>query len=547
MTDNKKIHLSVWTAWLVLHGYLLCFRFSLSNLVVLGLAAGILLLTTYSSGKYEDGHLVHTLGNVIGASLFVQLAWHFAENILPRLMGGDGWFENVSQTGVTQLMELLQHMLSGDRMSMPIFLSLVLFGVRLFSGKRPRLQLLASYAGSAVLMVPMLKRLYESHVISMLYIAVLLVFLWADLWHLAVEEEWNRCGKRWINVLSLLLLYTLSWNRFALVPLTAPGALETIFVLKATSWYHLLAAGVVIGGLIAAYIHVDPHENVLRLDMRLLAAVGTMLLLTAFLKWFYVGWWWMLVLVQVLYLLAEPLVLYPNLDSDQRITESGVQLGIGVGAIALAVTGHFGTWPMLLAFCGAALVVFFGMTLLLDWDKEALYLPGGVLTAVLAILIPALTWLWVYRRLAYSFWLLLILAAVFTVIAWLLCWNVNRRDRKNVLAPIAAAIAFAVLALNLTMTGGSRIDVELNERGIPVVTAEARGEENQIVSTEYRWAEDWLDLEAGTFTVSEEEPVRYLTPLAGREGKLRVITTDSYGIVTETIFWIHHLPQIDNG
>ena len=86
MSDNKKFHLAVWAAWLVLHGYLLCSRFSLSALAVVALAALFLLLSTWKNSKYEDRCLSGTLGHVLGCSLFVQLGWQFTEKILARLM-----------------------------------------------------------------------------------------------------------------------------------------------------------------------------------------------------------------------------------------------------------------------------------------------------------------------------------------------------------------------------------------------------------------------------------------------------------------------------
>lgn len=176
-------------------------------------------------------------------------------------------------------------------------------------------------------------------------------------------------------------------------------------------------------------------------------------------------------------------------------------------------------------------------------ENNKMYVPVSALLMVTVVLIPAFMWLWIYRRLAYSFHMLLILAAVVVGITALLGWHVTKEDRKNVLAPLAAILAFVVLVVNVATTGGSRIEMELDERGVPVVQAEARGEENQVVSTEYRWSENWLDLNEGTFEVGEEETITSLRRLAGQDGKLRVIVTDSYGITTETIFWMHTQPQ----
>lgn len=549
MSDNKKLHLAVWTAWLVLHGYLLCFRFSLSGLAVLALGAGILLLTTYYSSKYEEAFLVHTLGNVIGAALFVQLGWYFAENILPGIVIEENWVASFGEVVFRKLQWLIMWIINNGTMTIPSIVAAALYILRLCTGKRPRLSMLASYAGNAALMIPLLMKIYRTPTVTVLYLAVSLVFVWADLWHIAVEDEWNKSCKRWANALSLLLLFVLSWSPFMLQPLLAEGALESIFVLGATKWHHLLVAGVVLAGLFAAYVTVDPVEGEQFVNYKLLTAGASMLLLTAFLKWFHVGWWWLLVLVNVIGLLADAWFVYPALDGDEDAVQGswGIQIGAAVASILIAVTGHFGTWPMLLALVAGAAVLFFGVMLSLDQENEDLHLPGIVLATVLAVLVPVLVWLWMYRRLEYSFGLVLILAAVCLTAAALLCWNVTQKDRQNRLAPIAAAAVFVILALNLTMTGGSRIDMELDDTGRPVVTAQARGKDNRVVSTEYRWTEDWLDVDSWKLESHEETELSNLTQLRNREGKLRVIVTDQYGIITESIFWIHHVPQPENG
>lgn len=549
MSDNKKLHLAVWTAWLVLHGYLLCFRFSLSGLAVLALGAGILLLTTYYSSKYEEAFLVHTLGNVIGAALFVQLGWYFAENILPGIVIEENWVASFGEVVFRKLQWLIMWIINNGTMTIPSIVAAALYILRLCTGKRPRLSMLASYAGNAALMIPLLMKIYRTPTVTVLYLAVSLVFVWADLWHIAVEDEWNKSCKRWANALSLLLLFVLSWSPFMLQPLLAEGALESIFVLGATKWHHLLVAGVVLAGLFAAYVAVDPVEGEQFVNYKLLTAGASMLLLTAFLKWFHVGWWWLLVLVNVIGLLADAWFVYPALDGDEDAVQGswGIQIGAAVASILIAVTGHFGTWPMLLALVAGAAVLFFGVMLSLDQENEDLHLPGIVLATVLAVLVPVLVWLWMYRRLEYSFGLVLILAAVCLTAAALLCWNVTQKDRQNRLAPIAAAAVFVILALNLTMTGGSRIDMELDDTGRPVVTAQARGKDNRVVSTEYRWTEDWLDVDSWKLESHEETELSNLTQLRNREGKLRVIVTDQYGIITESIFWIHHVPQPENG
>lgn len=549
MSDNKKLHLAVWSAWLVLHGYLLCFRFSVGGFAVLALGAGILLLTTCFNKKYEDGFLVHTLGNVIGAALFVQLGWYFAEHILPGVVSQENWVASFGDLIVRKLQWLFQWIFNDDTMLAPTIAAAVLYILRLCTGKYPRLSMMASYAGNAALMIPILLKIYRTPVITVLYLAVSLVFVWADLWHIAVKDEWNKSGKRWANVLTLLLLFVLSWSPFMLQPLLSEGALEAVFVLGATKWNHLLVAGAVLAGLFAAYVAVDPVESKKYVDYKLLSAGASMLLLTAFLKWFYVGWWWLLVPVNVVGLLADAWFVYPVLVRDDEAVQISwfLQIGAAAASILIVMIGHFGIWPMVLALVGGALVLFFGVLLTQDLENENLHLPGILLATVLAILIPVLVWLGMYRRLEYSFVLVLILAGVCVTAAALLCWNVTQKDRQNRLAPIAATVIFSILALNLAMTGGSRIEMELDDTGCPVVMAQARGKDNRVVSAEYRWTEDWLDLDSWKLESHEETKLIDLTQLRDRDGKLRVIVTDQYGIITESIFWIHHVPQSDGG
>lgn len=539
MSDNKKIHLSVWIAWLVLHGYLLIFHFSPGNLAVLALAALFLLLGTFFSSKHEDGSLCTTIGTVVGVSLFVRLGWRFVEAVLPTIVALCARDENIFEWFVGRTADLTVYLYDDAVMLGTVCLAVVLFVVRLCLGRWPVASMLVSYASNAALMLPILGRLYNSRALVLLYLAVMVVFIWADQWNIAVNNEWNKCGRRWANWLTVLLLLCFIVNRGMLTPLTQSGALETIFVLNATNFMNMLVVSVVAVALFVVILEVDPAGVCSTGDLKILLTGYFALLLTAILKNNYLNWWWILALVYVGCVLADVLFIQPQLKDD--IDNTGVSMLVQAALSAViwgvVVLCHRGILLEVLAALFGLAVAVVGVAWCLDQDNEKLKLPGSIASVLAGILIPALTWIWKYRRLAYFVWLLLIMAAVVLVITVLMSFHVVEKDRKNILVPMAALAAFTVLSLNVMNTGGSRIKMELDEQLAPVVTVEARDEESSIVSVHYLWKGASLDTQSWTVTFPDEgyeEP----SSLAGKAGRLRVIATDSNGIVTETVFWL---------
>ena len=539
MSDNQKIYLSVWTAWAVLHGYMLAFRYSVGGLVVLALAAVFLLPATVFSKKYEDGTMSTVAGHLLGTSLFVQLGWCFVENILPGIVGREMWYEHVADLFAVKFSSFYDYLSMNARLPIWVGIGAGLFLVRLLMGKWPRIAMLLSYASNAAIMLPILNHLYASRSIVLLYLAVILVFGWVDLWNIGMEDEWNKCGKRWCNVLSILLLLAHVWDWWMLLPLKQSGTLEAIFVQGIIKWYHLAAVGVILVGLVVAYVCIDPAEDSAIVDYKFLSAGVGLLMLSAFLKWFPVGWWWILVLVNLVYLLAEAVIVpvFFGNDDDTVAASWGIQIAVSAISIAAVVLGHFGIGLPVLGLVIGAVVGFGGAEVVDGLENEKLHLPGYVAAAVSGTLIPVMVWLWKYRRLEKFFLVLLLLAAAVLAIAALLNRNVTKGDKKNVLVPVAAVAAFVILSLNVMTIGGSRIRMERNSWGTPVVTVEARDEGSRIVSVDYLWKDASLDTESWTVQTGEET---YISPyaLAGKTGRLRVIATDSNGIVTETVFWL---------
>lgn len=539
MSDNKKVHLSVWIAWLVLHGYLLIFHYSPGNLVVLALAAVILLLGTYFSSKHKDGSLCTTIGTVVGVSLFVRLGWRFVELGLPIILDAYSRYENIFEWFATRTADLMVYLFDDEVMLATVLLSLTLFVVRLCLGKWPTASMLFSYACNAALMLPILGRLYDSRALVLLYLAVMVAFIWADQWNIAVNEKWNKCGKRWANWLSVLLFLCLIVHRGMLTPLTKSGALENMFDLLITRKLNMVVVSAVAAVLAWAISEIDPVDACVPGDLKILLSGYFVLPLSMILKNNYVNWWWIVGLVYVGCVLADVLILQPLLDGDDEETwvsffAQAVLCGILWGIVSLC---HDGILLETLATLVGLAMVLIGVVWCFVQKSEKPALTGRVALAVAGILIVALTWIWKYRRLAYFFWLLLILAAVVLVITALMSFHVVENDRKNILVPMAALAAFAVLSLHVAFSGGNEIKMELNERLAPDVTVEKADEESRIVSIHYLWRGASLDTQSWTVNF-EEESYTALSVLAGKAGRLRVIATDSNGIVTETVFWL---------
>lgn len=559
MTENKQKHLAVWIIWLVFHLCLLFFHWSWGAFAVLAVAALILLLTTFCSEKYEDGFMYQTMGNLLGCSAFVQLGWYVAENVVPKVVSQGKTMESFWLVIGTKWEYLQFRITRTEGVWLMLLAAAVCFLVRLCAKSYPKCGMLASYLGNLIIVCWFINAVYDSKILMGLYVLVTLVCVYVDLWPIQEDREWRTNTKRWLNILSILMFMLEIWDSGFLYRFAQIDYLEHLFVVCATKWYYVLLATIALAALAGVHIIFDTCDPENWLDVKYAVGAMGMLYLVLALKVFYIGCWWMLILAAFIYLLVDELIIYKMMTSEEEIrTGILVQLCVFVMLILIAVIMHFGIGRMILhvaMYMAAGFLIMFLLACVADvLDAKAIeieyqdYYGAVVVTGVILIVLSlAAGWIRAYRNLGYSKALLIALAVVCIAVAWLFSYGVYTYKRKSAiiaaLPRVVAVITFVAAAITLCCSYGSKIQVEQESQGYPAVTAEARGEDNRIVSREYYWTPDWLDLENLMFEMHEETEVVNLSQLKGQDGKLRVVVTDQYGIQTETVFWVHETPQ----
>lgn len=548
MTDHKKKHLSIWIIWLVLHAYLLCFRLSWPALIVLAVTAVSLLLMNFCWDKYEYEHTYYTTGNLIGATLFVQLGWYAVEHILPVILIQEQplyFFAMGTWTGLVSLvMDVCAVPSPILTLVLPLLCSAAFLAMRIAARESDLGSMLLSYVSSAIALLTLNHALSGTPMQTMLLMLVLLMFFFADLGPVLEDNEWVKNSKRWITSLTVCLIFLLAWDRDALQPLSNVDFLERHFVLNATRWYHMAAVTVALVAALIVHAEFDTGDSSNWYDIKYALYGLSTLYLVLILRLFYVGYWWILMGIHMLYLFFDQTFWNPtSYDEDDYIKTLLIQLGISAACGLLAVIGHFGILLMILAVAAGLFLAFTALGCLVYEELEKNRLPLFFTLLILAVLVPTLAWLWVYRRLLHSFLVALFLAAVCIGIVWLYSYGNDADDSRQYPPCFLVVLIFIVGALSLCFTGGSRIHVELGEQGYPVVDTEARGADNRVMSVVYHWTEDWLDLDQPGLSVNSSREQQSLSALIGHEGKLRIVVTDQFGITTETVFWLHNTPD----
>lgn len=543
MSEHKIKHLATLIAWVLIHIYILAFRFTLYSLAVLVVAAVYLLVTTVFSKKHEDGYLSETIGNLLGTSLFVFLSWSVVTEILPEILANAAANDEFWLIKLDEALNNAVLIASQDPMSKALLGTVVVFVIQCVVSKSNMLKMLMSYVYNVLWMGAVLDVVYASKELSFMCVVIAGVFAFVEAWSIKAWDTRAKNGKRWLNVLTVLLFIVICWDPGFLIPYAQEGYLEYFFVISAAKWYHLLFAVVILGAL--AFVHgmyaFDEEDHMHMIDFRFPLRAACMFVLVFFLDKFHVGYWWVLMIIAIGYEIIDVLFI----DSADRMYGSLIgEIAVIVLLIVLTIAGHFGRFVMTLAVLAGIIAIFTAVVNgVYDNDGDEWKPAAWMYTAIIAVIaVIAAISLWFYRNLDYNFWLLLALGIVSIGVLWLLSYNGSiKRSAWNI--PQAVVMAVFVIGVGcLCFSHGSTIRFVEGERQTTLVEAEAKGEDNRIVSLDYYWTEDWLSRDNATFEIAEEVEISG-NQIPNTEGKLRVVATDAYGITTEEIFWVHVAPD----
>lgn len=551
MSEQKIKHLATWIAWVLIHIYILAFRFTLYSLALLAVAAVYLLITTVYSKKHEDRYLYETMGNLLGTSLFVFLGWSAITGILPEILTNVDRMETFWEAKLSVLLNNALAIFSYDAMSLALFGTVIVFVIQRIVGKTTMLKMLFSYVYNVLWVGSVLEVVYESKELGFMCVVLACIFAFVEAWAIKASGSRAQNGKRWLNVLTVLLFIMICWDSEFLVPFTQEGYLEYFFIISSAKWYHLLFALLILGALAYIYGDVTVTDDDRRdmIDIRYPVRGICMILVVFFMNKFHVGYWWILMLIAIIYEIIDMLFIFPQDDDEDRMfTGVFAEIGIALALIVLTIAGHYGRFVMTLAILGGIVAIWFVLATVFGETRETKWNHiGWMYTAVIAVIsVIAAISLWFYRNLGYNFWLLLTLSIVSIGVLWLLSYNGSvSRSLWNIPQLVVLGV-FVICVGCLCFSHGSTIRFIQNNQQISAVEVEAKGEGNNSVSLEYYWTDDWLIRENATTDIPEEKEISGINQIPDGDGKLRVVSTDLHGIVTEEIFWVHVAPDYSN-
>lgn len=566
MTVSRRRHVITLAAWAAFQGLFLALHFSWFNLGVLLLGALFLFCATVCGKRHDNTMVLFTLGHLVGVTFAVFAGYYIASVILPYLLSAESFGAALSEMLQMGMECLGDGMDDGPPIGNILIAILVLILKKKLGEKHPFFEILCKYAFVALLIFIPLSAWCSSWTVKGLYLAAMAIFICCDVMIYRCNDAYPKTGRRWFVTCSILLLVVLLLNPYALEPFTEEGFVEYFFLIKGLKWYVALIEFLI---LLLATIGMKVGANVRNprqiTDFFLYLNVLCVFAMIFVLAKFYVGYWWVFALLYGICVLFSLIVLPPKRTADRRMEPLSLYwLPVITGILMIIViSAHYGWLRVALVFWAGVVVLipsirdyadspyhFAGKTQTIFFTKELVWI------ALVAGMI-----LWSFRRLLFSYLLLLGIFAVCLAFVWFIGYDSGLFKRDWRVVGGSAVVVFLVLCLCLCLRGGSRIEMNWNEDGLPAVEVEARGDENELGSVEYYWldlggaSEEEEDSKSNKNNKNNEENEEEeatkdslfpqeveLDPeeeLPAEDGRLRVVATDANGIVTERVFWIH--------
>jgi hypothetical protein len=167
------------------------------------------------------------------------------------------------------------------------------------------------------------------------------------------------------------------------------------------------------------------------------------------------------------------------------------------------------------------------------WQKDAI----RYVFALLWIAVVAACFVWYNCRSMSSFLILAAILVICVILVEILSYEPIIFLKKRVNPSMAVVAVFCLACVLLTHSAGTKFNID-TDAGSATVKATARGESNQVVSTEETWLEfDWIDCLRNGEKVSLAAHNRRSNPTA--TARYTVTTEDRYGITSTATRWVH--------
>lgn len=547
MFENKIKHIAALCAWAALHAYYLAFHFSWSNFTYFAMVLIYLLCTTVVSKKSDETHVVGTLGNMLGASFALLLGYYIITSIFPIF----NIPESADLSGIfTAIDEQLRRKFEASQFEIGIegikgYTMLTTAVVIFFmskSSKHPILGILFKYLWTGCVFAALIDANYGSKDILLLYVVCTLLFVACDIMNFQHDGSRNKAGKRWYNILNILLLLTLMLRPEALIPFTQEGYVEYYFLICGFKWntaLYILVVLVIAGMfMIGCY---EPSQIKSNTDIFVFWNAIFVLIATFFFTRYYVGYWWVVALLYVIGIAIVITILAPTKVKGNEKLE-GLDFiflpVISVAAIFTVIAGHFGCLLIAWTFAGGAILI---VDQFLRGNDEDVWWKDVRFYTIVLLTIGAIAalYLWRANRLAFNFLVLLGMLAVSLAFVWFFSGDPGFLGKRSQLAQVITVAVFVILCISLGAKNGAKITIAPDDSGKIVVDVSAQQKNREIETIEYYWLQDHLLLDETREGFPKEKRLTD-KKIPEQDGRLRVIVTDTYGAQAEQIYWVHY-------
>lgn len=542
MSDMKAKRLAVLGAWTALQGFYVATHFSWYHVGILALGFIYLLVTTVTCKK--QGDVVVTLGKFLGTTFMCFLGYYVVTRIVLQYV----YSSDALNQFLYELEMGTQYISRGEMDGDKTFFLVIPLGIIAFMRKKlrnPMWNLVLRYAFGFTVYNSLLRLFCDHKNITVMYLIFTLMFMFSDILALLQVGVRLKTFKRWHNLLSILLLFVLDLRPFTLDPFTQPGFMEYFFLTCGLKWYiALYIFAVLLVPYLVAASKCDKRKVETLTDAYVFWIALGVLVSAFFLTYWYVGYWWVLVILYGGALIYAMTGLHPKKNPAKEGHLTGKEfVGTITGFMVLfTVTGHNG--KLLIGVVLAA-----GFLILRNFYREnkpmnsVYWKPKAVFLTLILFYIACVTaaWLWCVRRMDVNFLLLAGMFAVSAGFVWFMFYDSGLFLRQTRVITTSVVIVFSVLCFALCCKYGSKIKVEFDGQEITTLEVEARGRDNEVDSVEYFWLDDYLTLDGDRDRFPEEYQLKN-EEIPERDGRLKIVAKDLRGIVTERIVWIHRKP-----
>lgn len=547
MDSYMKKRIVLFSAWIILTGYILVHHFSLLNTAVFVVGALLGLWLAVLGQETREKGAADVAPHLLGLGFLELLGYEIMTVLVPM-------FQNrptaIVPTFFGNLQNMAENLMHAGTIRIVIYF-VILFVLYLLRSKA-QVGFYANWLLTSMIFGVLLYGITGNLNAPAVLAAILYAVHMCD--QMSVKYKQVRRWKTW---LCILLIITALANPAAVMKFSQKGYSEYLFFEKIfTRWPMLLLFALSTVCLISfQFIHTKgrsvwfPDKDV---KLMLLAVCSVPFVMV--LHQFYTPAW---PVFAILFSIASLRLIGLENQADSvaisRYYAIGYMPVVSVVLMAVSIAIHYGRGVGAVCFFAGLLIILHSLFDLRgmkaraneghtiwgtskaspQWQREAFWYSFTLVWGA----VVAGCYVWYSCRAAYNFVLLAVILVLSILFVTLLCYEpvVFLQKRRNI-SPVVTAL-FVIACLLLVNSYGTKITVSTDCNHISVET-EARGDQNRVVASTETWLEfDWIDSLRHGEKVNLELQERTNIPLS--TGRFSVVTEDYYGVGSTATRWLH--------